>query len=290
MELKHFIIIDIQSFPLPINYIPNDCLTLLEYYYPFTLSSFYENYMSNKTDQLYSIAYELRDLLLTNSNNQFLSSLQFHIKPERLKLFSDLSPTISDIPYEYYYIEDNYLSTAWNIIESFHEELLHPTHEFFEINGHHTIEQGIFLQPTVAELYSNETTRIAALLLIAHELGHALCPCGINLTEREYFADLIALNLIINYHEQQLNTTIRSDDMKTFFITYGQSECIHINREMVTLMNKQQNFIELHINRVLKGNDQFQTIFNCPLNQRRHAKKMKSLLPELCGACREKKN
>jgi hypothetical protein len=246
--------------------------------------------MSNKTDQLYSIAYKLRDLLLTNSNNQFLSSLQFHVKPERLKLFSDLSPTISDIPYEYYYIEDNYLSTAWNIIESSHEELLHPTHEFFEINGHHTIEQGIFLQPTVAELYSNETTRIAALLLIAHELGHALCPCGLNLTEREYFADLIALSLIINYHEQQLNTTITSDDMKTFFITYGQSECIHINREMVTLMNKQQNFIELHINRVLKGNDQFQTIFNCPLNQRRHAKKMNSLLPELCGACREKKN
>jgi hypothetical protein len=241
--------------------------------------------MSNKTNELYSVVYELRDILLNNSNHQFLSSLQFHIKPERLKLFHDLSPT-THIPYEYYLIEDNYLSTAWNIIESFHDELVEPIHEFFEINGHHTIEQGIFLQPTVAELYSNETTRLAALLLIAHELGHALCPCGINLTEREYFADLIALRLIIDYNEQKRIL----DNIKTFFIIYGQSECVHINREMISLMNKQENLIELHVNRVLKANEQFQTTFNCPLHQRRQTKKVNSLLPELCAACRKKKN
>ena len=171
--------------------------------------------MSNKTAELYSIVYELRDLL-NISDKQFLSSLQFHIKPERLKLFHDLSPITSNIPYEYYSIEDNYLSTAWNIIEKSREEFVQPTHEFFEINGYHTIEQGIFLQPTVAELYSNETTRLVALLLIAHELGHALCPCGMNLTEREYFADLIALQLIINYNEQRLNTEITNDDIKDF--------------------------------------------------------------------------
>ncbi|CAF3536820.1 unnamed protein product [Adineta steineri] len=279
--------INIQSLSLPFNHIPKDCLALLEYYYPFTLSSFYEEYMLNKTEELYSIAYQLRDhLILSNLNNQFLSSLQFHIKPERLKLFHDLFPTTTHIPYEYYFIENNYLSTAWNIIESSHEKLLQPTHEFFEINGYHTIKQGIFLQPTVAELYSNETTRIGALLLIAHELGHALCPCGINLTEREYFADLIALNLIINYQQEQLNlTTKQLNYIKTFFITYGQSECTHINREMISIMNN-----ELHINRVLKGNEQFQTIFNCSLKQNKYAKKINSLLPEICTACREKKN
>jgi hypothetical protein len=278
-----FLFKDIHSLPLPSNRIPNDCLTLLEYYYPFTLSSFYEEYMLNKTTKLYSVAYELRDILLNNSN------LQFHIKPERLKLFHDLS-LITHIPYEYYLIEDNYLSTAWNIIENSHEELVEPIHEFFEINGYHTIEQGIFLQPTVAELYSNETTYLAALLLVAHELGHALCPCGINLTEREYFADLIALRLILDYNEQILNRTITLDNIKTFFIIYGQSECININREMISLMNKQDNLNELHVNRVLKSNEQFQTIFNCPLHQRRHTKKLNSLLLELCAACRNKKN
>ena len=70
------------------------------------------------------------------------------------------------------------------MIESSPEQLVEPTHAFFNINGHHTTEQGIFLQPTVAEFYSNETTSIVALLLIAHELGHAVCPCGINLTKR----------------------------------------------------------------------------------------------------------
>jgi hypothetical protein len=246
--------------------------------------------MSNKTTELYSVAYKLRDILSNNSNHQFLSSLKFHIKSERLKLFHDLSPTTTHIPYEYYFIEDNYLSTAWNLIENSPEELVEPIHEFFEINGYHTIEQGIFLQPTVAELYSNQTTRLVALLLIAHELGHALCPCGINLTEREYFADLIALRLIIDYNEQILNRTMIIDHIKTFFITYGQSECMHINREMISLMNKQENLIELHVNRVLKGNEQFQTIFNCSLNQRKETKKLNSLLPELCATCRKKKN
>ena len=274
---------------MPSHRIPNDCLTLLEYYYPFTLSSFYEEYMLNKTTELYSVAYELRDILLNNSNQSYLSSLQFNIKPERLKLFHDLSPASSRIPYEYYLIEDNYLSTAWNIIESSYEEFVEPIHEFFEINGHHTIEQGIFLQPTVGELYSNETTRLNALLLIAHELGHALCPCGINQTEREYFADLIAFRLIIDYYKQKFNQTIiNSEILKRFFLIYGQSECIHINREMISLMNKQENLIEYHVNRVLKGNEQFQIIFNCSLNQHRQVNHL--FLPELCTDCRQKEN
>ncbi|CAF0744225.1 unnamed protein product [Rotaria sp. Silwood1] len=283
--------INIHSLLLPSNHIPNDCLTLLEYYYPFTLSSFYEEYMSNKTEQLYLIANELSNLLVKNSdNNDSLSSIQFHIKPERLKLFHELSSTKLHIPYEYYLIEDNYLSTAWNIIENYQEELVQPIHTFFEINGHHTIEQGIFLQPTVAELYSNETTRLAALLLIGHELGHALCPCEINQTEREYFADLISLHLIINYNEQQLNRTLTSDDMKKFFITYVQSECIHINYDIISLMNKQKNFIELHINRILQKNQQFQTIFNCSLKQNRSIKTINNLLVEIGAACRKMKH
>jgi hypothetical protein len=242
--------------------------------------------MSNKTIELYSIAYELRDILLNNTN---LSSIQFHIKPERLKLFDELSSISSHIPYEYYSIEDNYLSTAWNIIESSHEEFVEPIHELFEINGHHTIEQGIFLQPTVGELYSNETTRLTALLLIAHELGHAYCPCGINLTEREYFADLIAIHLIIDYTEQKFNQIMTSDMLKRFFIIYSQSECIHINREMISLMNREENLIEYHVNRILKENEQFQKQFNCSLNQHRQMKKIDYLLPEVCAKCRRKK-
>ncbi|CAF1158867.1 unnamed protein product [Adineta ricciae] len=283
---------DLQSFSLSFNNIPSDCLTLLEYYYPFTLSSFYEDYMFNKTEDLYAIVYELRDLLrLSHSSNEFLSSLQFHIKPERLKLFEELSPTMPFIPYEYYPIEDNYLSTAWNIIESSREELLQPTHEFFEINGHHAMKRGIFLQPTVAEFYANESTRVAALLLIAHELGHAVCPCGGNLTNREHIADLIALNLILRYQEQQMNPmNISLDDMKTFFILYGQSECAHINREMMPVMNKQQDTVGLHLNRVLRGNEAFQAVFNCSFNQRKHAMKINSLLLDICAACRDKKN
>ena len=193
--------------------------------------------MSNKTAQVRSVALELRDRLMKNQRNQsdsrFLSSLQFHVQPERLKLFQDLSSSAAtEVPYEFYIVEDNYLSTGWNIIESTREELLTPTHDFFEINGYHTVEQGIFLQPTIAELYANVTTRLTALLLIAHELGHALCPCGVNLTEREYFADLVALPLIIDYNEQQLNGSRLFEDIRTFFITYGQSECVHINREI----------------------------------------------------------
>ncbi|CAF1516819.1 unnamed protein product [Rotaria magnacalcarata] len=282
--------INVHSLLLPSNLVSHDCLTLLEYYYPYTLSSFYEHYMSNKTEQLYVVADELRNLLVNNSDNELLSSIKFHIKPERLKLFDELSTTKSHIPYEYYLIEDNYLSTAWNIIENLQEQVFQPSHTFFELNGHHTIEHGIFLQPTVAELYSNETTRQAALLLIAHELGHALCPCGINQTEREYYADLIALHLIIDYNEQQWNRTLTPMDLKTFFITYVQSECMHINHEIVSLMNKQKYFIELHINRVLQENDEFQTIFNCSSNQDRPTRKMSSLLLQLCATCRKVKH
>ncbi|CAF0816440.1 unnamed protein product [Rotaria sordida] len=281
---------NIHALLLPSNRIPNDCLTLLEYYYPYTLSSFYEKYMSNKIEQLYLITNELRNLLINNSDNDFVLSIKFHIKPEYLKLYHEISSIKFHIPYEYYLIEDNYLSTAWNIIENFHEELIQPIHTFFEINGYHTIEQGIFLQPTVAELYSNETTRLAALLLIAHELGHALCPCGINQTEREYFADLISLHLIMNYNEQQLNRTLTSNDIKKFFITYVQSECIHINHDMISLMNKQKNFIELYINQILQENEQFQTVFNCSLNKYRQTKKINNLLLELCATCRNKKH
>lgn len=290
-----FSIEDVQSLPFSSNRISTDCLTLLEYYYPFTLSSFYEEYMLNKTKRLYSIAYELRDILSNNSNNQFLSTIEFHIKPERLKLYHDLSSSSTttttfqtNIPYEYYLIEDNYLSTAWNIIESSHDEFVESIHEFFEINAYHTIEQGIFLQPTLAELYSNETTRLAAILIIAHELGHALCPCGINLTEREYYADLIALNLIKIYNDKYLNLTTNEDYIRKFFIYYGQSECIHINRDMILFMNKQENSNEHHINRVLKSNDLFQSIFHCSNEQENHSKKIQRLLPDLCLSCRNK--
>jgi hypothetical protein len=288
---------DLQTLSFPYTRIPHDCLALLESFYPFTLSSFYETYMSNKTQQVRSVALELRDRLLRNQRNQsdsrFLSSLQFHIQPERLKLFHDLSSSSSSatvhVPYEFYIVEDNYLSTGWNIIESTREELLQPTHDFFDINGYHTVEQGIFLQPTIAELYANATTRVAALLLIAHELGHALCPCGVNLTEREYFADLIALPLIIDYHEQQLNGSRLYDDIRTFFITYGQSECVHINREMIHLMGKDQNLVDLHVTRVLQSTERFQALMNCSAAQQHHrTKHTGSLLPELCAACRRK--
>jgi hypothetical protein len=78
--------------------------------------------------------------------------------------------------------------------------------------------------------------------------------------------------------------------LKRFFLIYGQSECIHINREMISLMNKQENLIEFHVNRVLKGNEQFQIIFNCSLNQRQQTQKMNNLLPEICADCRRKQN
>ncbi|CAF5060473.1 unnamed protein product, partial [Rotaria magnacalcarata] len=117
-----------------------------------------------------------------------------------------------------------------------------------------------------------------------------LCPCGINQTEREYYADLIALHLIIDYNEQQWNRTLTPMDLKTFFITYVQSECMHINHEIVSLMNKQKYFIELHINRVLQENDEFQTIFNCSSNQDRPTRKMSSLLLQLCATCRKVKH
>lgn len=245
--------------------------------------------MSDKIEQLHLIADDLRNLLKNNSDLEYLSSLEFNIKPERLRLFHDLSPTTTHIPHEYYFIEDNYLSTAWNIIENFREELVQPVHSFFEINGHHTMEQGIFLQPTVAELYSNESTRFAALLLIAHELGHAICPCGTNLTEREYFADLVALPLIIDYNEQKLNRTLKSNEIKTFFIEYVQSECININHDIASLIHTEKHSIELNINRILKGNEYFQSVFNCSTNQHKQTnKKIKNLLFELCGTCRHK--
>lgn len=148
------------------------------------------------------------------------------------------------------------------------------------------MEQGIFLQPTVAELYSNETTQQAALFLIAHELGHALCPCGINQTQREYYADLIALHLVIAYNEQVLNRTLKGIEMMKFFITYAQSECMHIDHDIVSLINKENNLIEFYMNEILIENERFQNVFNCSLNQRRKTKKINSVLLELCETCR----
>ena len=149
--------------------------------------------MINQTEQLYSIAFELRDLLIRQdeeqSNGSSLSSLEIHIKPERLKLYEDLSS--QSIPYEFYPIEETYFSTAWNIVENNHESFVQVTHEFFDLNAHHTVKDGIFLQPTIAELSQNDSTHLAALLLVAHELGHASCPCGSNRTEREYLAEMV---------------------------------------------------------------------------------------------------
>ena len=65
---------------------------------------------------------------------------------------------------------------------------------------------------------------------------------------------------------------------------------MHVNREMISLMNKAENLIEFHVNRVLKYNEKFQTIFNCPLYQHKKTKKINSLLPDLCSTCRKKKN
>ena len=266
---------------------PIDCLTLVETYYPFTLSSFYEKFLTNQISELYSIAYELRDFISRTSKLDYLSSIQFHIKPERLKLYDDLS---ASIPYEFYSIDKHFLSTSWNLIDRTEEKSIEAIHEFFEINAYYSIEQGIFLQPTIAELYSNESTRQIALLLIAHELGHAHCPCGINLTEREYFADLIGLRLIIDYNEKRLNRTLTPNDLREFFLIYGQSECIHVNRNMIILMNKEENLMELHVNRVVQVNEQFQTIFNCSIDQRQQSQQFNKLLPNLCEHCRTKKN
>lgn len=273
-----------------IYHVARDCLALLEYYYPFTLASFYEEHVSNEIHELHTVAYVLRDLLhSTHANSSLLSSLQFHIQPERLKLFHELSPTATSVPFEFYPIEDSYLSTAWNLIEGWREELFQPTHAFFEINGHHIVNQGIFLQPTVAELYSNESTRMAALLLVAHELGHAVCPCGQNLTDREHIADIIALDLIIAYQKHQSSAANPHPDwLKNFFITYGQSECAHVNPAMISAMRPRQTLLESqHVNRVLRGSEAFQTAFHCPPNQHRHAKRIRGLLSELCAACRE---
>lgn len=278
--------IDLHFSPFPSHRIPNDCLALLETFYPFTLSTFYEEFLSNKTREFYSVILQFRDILMNNSTETFLLSLQFHIQSERLKLFQDLSPSTSPMPYEFYSIEENYLSTAWNLIEYSHDEFVQPIYEFFEINGHHTIEQGIFLQPTVVELYFNESTRLAALLLIAHELGHALCPCGGNLTEREYFADVIALRLMIDYMETQSNETMSLEEMKIFFFNYGQTECLQINRAMIPLMNKQENFMEDHVNHVLKSNEEFQRIFHCSSSQYQQSEQLKKILPDFCTACR----
>ena len=284
---------DLLDFPS--NRIPTDCLSLLEYYYPFTLSSFYEAAVSNQTEELHSMALELRELLISNqenvSNIQYFSSLEFHIKPEVLKLYQDLTSTssTSQIPYEYHSIEDHYLSTAWNMIVPADDKLLRLTHELFEINGYHSVEQGIFLQPTIAELYSNDSTRTVALLLIAHELGHAFCPCGYNLTQREYFADLIALPLIIDYYERQWNRSLTANETSLFFLTYGQSECTHIKRQMITMTHREDHSIDLHMQRVLQASERFQLHFNCSVEQLRKTNQIHHLLPDLCAACRKQR-
>lgn len=244
--------------------------------------------MINQTEQLYSIAFELRDLLIrqdeNQSNNSSLTSLEIHIKPERLKLHEDL--TSQSIPYEFYPIEETYFLTAWNVIEKSRESFVQVTHEFFDLNAHHTIKDGIFLQPTIAELYQNDSTQLAALLLIAHELGHASCPCGSNRTEREYFADLLALNLVIDYYEEQYNRTMTADELTVFFLHYGQSECMHINHEMRSLLNRDDHQIDNHVNRLIRMNEQFQQRFNCSIDQQERSQETRRFLPHLCRSCR----
>jgi hypothetical protein len=58
---------------------------------------------------------------------------------------------------------------------------------------------------------------------------------------------------------------------------------------MILLMNREENLIEYHVNRILKENEQFQKQFNCSLNQHRQMKKNNYLLPEVCAKCRRKK-
>lgn len=273
---------------MPLPPIPIDCLSLLELYYPFTLASFYEQMIINQTEQLHSVAFELRDLLIrqdnNDSNSSYLTALEIHIKPERLKLYEDLSSP--SIPYEFYPIDDTFLSTAWNVIEKNRDSFVQVTHEFFDLNAHHTVKDGIFLQPTIAELYQNDSTRLAALLLIAHELGHASCPCGSNRTEREYFADLLALNLVMDYQEEQYNRSMTSDELTIFFLTYGQSECMHINYEMRSRINRDDHQIDNHVNRLLRMNEQFQQRFNCSVDQQQRSKETRQILPHLCRSCR----
>lgn len=175
------------------------------------------------------------------------------------------------------------------MIASADDKILQLTHELFEINGYHSAEQGIFLQPTIAELYSNDSTRTVALLLIAHELGHAFCPCGYNLTQREYFADLIALPLIIDYYERQWNRSLTSNETSLFFLTYGQSECTHINRQMITMTHRDDHSIDLHIQRVIQASERFQLHFNCSVEQLRKTNQIHRLLPALCAACRKQR-
>ena len=65
-----------------------------------------------------------------------------------------------------------------------------------------------FLQPIIAELYRNNSTRFSALFLIAYKLGHASCPCG-------------------------SNGNMTSEELTRFFLlSYGQAECTHINNEI----------------------------------------------------------
>jgi len=55
-------------------------------------------------------------------------------------------------------------------------------------------------------------------------------------------------------------------------------------------MNKEENLMELHVNRVVQVNEQFQTIFNCSIDQRQQSQQFNKLLPNLCEHCRTKKN
>ena len=82
------------------------------------------------------------------------------------------------------------------------------THELCDLNIHHTIKDGIFLQPTIAELYHNDSTRFSALFLITHELGHASCPWGSNRN--------MTLKVLARF----------------FLLSYGQAEWTHINNEI----------------------------------------------------------
>lgn len=242
--------------------------------------------MINQTEALSSIAFELRDLLIRQDENQSsLSSLRIHIQPERLKLHEDLSNQI--IPYESYPIEETFLSTAWNVMETSPDSFVQVTHEFFDLNAHYAVKDGIFLQPTIAELYQNDSTRLAALLLVAHELGHASCPCGSNRTEREYFADLVALDLVIDYHEEQYNRSMTSDELAMFFLSYGQSECMHVNSEMKSWSSRDNDHqIDNHVNRLVRMNAKFQERFNCSVDRYERSQETRRLLPDLCQSCR----
>lgn len=254
---------------------PIDCLAQLERFYPFTLAKFFDEIFSEKIQRFSRVVFRLAENLFDRR-----SAIEIDVQSERLKNFRQLTKS-NHFPFEFYPIEENYSRTFLQMFQRRNEEDFPTTHQLFEINGHHERGKRIFLQPTVGLLFSDDSTRFIALLIVAHELGHAFCPCPSSSAETEFIADFISLRIVLQIFRQDFNAALTRKQIQKFFFDFARSECLQLDPNRFANNTKSSQ-----LNRLFEQNQHFQNAFQCSHRPNETYQQSQIFIEQICAECR----